>query len=307
MLSGSLDDIRAFCAVIESGSISAAARHLGETKGGTSRRISRLERQLGTALLARTSRAVTATEEGLTFYSQASQALALLADAAEAARHSQSEPRGHLRVTAALDIGIYVLPELIAQFREEHPHITVELLLTDTQLDLASNRIDLALRASGVDLPDTTYRASSVARFEIGLYASPRYLTLHSAPKQPKQLSEHCLVVYRAPPGALQLPLKDRQGRVEHFVAKPVIRTTNYASVHSLVLAGAGIGGIPDLVASRAVEKGELIRVLPEWTVETVTLHALTLGGRDAPARVDVFREFVRGTLSGNHRRAAMT
>jgi DNA-binding transcriptional LysR family regulator len=301
-LGGSLDDVRAFCAVIDLGSISAAARHLRETKGGTSRRITRLERRLDTTLLARTPRAVTPTEEGHAFYVRASEALALLRDAAEGARHAKSLTHGNVRVTAPIDIGTLILPELIVRFRTLHPQITLELVLSDARLDLASNRIDLALRAGEKSLPDSGYHAVLVANLSLALYASPAYLARRSAPTTPKDLRDHDMVLYRASKGSGHFPLHGAHGEIEPFEPSPVVRTTNYASVFTLIRAGAGIGGLPDLVARPAVVRGELQRVLPSWSGAPAQLSAITLKGREAPARVKIFREFIRSALTSQSR-----
>lgn len=294
---GALEDVRAFCAVAERGTVSAAARQLGETKGSISRRISRLERRLGVKLLARTPRAVSPTEEGTAFFTKAREALSWLDDAAEGARQSQDVPRGHLRVTAPIDLGMDVLPELVVRFRARHPQISVELLLTDAPLDLAANRVDLALRATVGDLPDTGYRASTLAQFRIGLYAAPGYLASHGNPEVPPALSEHDLVVSKEFAGAARIRLTDRRGRAHEVLARPVMRTSDYASVLRLTTAGGGVGPIPDLVAAASVASGALSAVLPEWSLSDGTLYAISLGGRDAPARVRVFREFVRAEL----------
>ncbi len=298
-LGGPLEDVRAFCAVAEFGTVSAAARQLGETKGSVSRRVSRLERRLGVTLLARTPRAVSPTEEGAAFYAKAREALAWLDDAAEGARQSQAVPSGHLRVTAPVDIGLDVLPEVVVRFRKLHPQITVELLVTDASLDLAANRVDLALRARAGDLPDMGYRASLVAHFHLGLYAAPAYLSIHGgAPATPAELEGHAWVVSREFVGAAQLRLTDRRGHAHEIVARPVIRTSDYASVLRLTMAGGGIGAIPNLVAAAAVASGALVPVLPRWSVAEGKLYAISVGGRDAPARVRVFREFVRTELA---------
>lgn len=297
-LGGALEDIRAFCAVIEFGTVSAAARELGETKGSISRRVSRLERRLGAALLARTPRAVSATEEGRSFYAKAREALSLLADATEGARHARSLPQGHLRVTAPIDLGVDVLPPLVVRFRALHPQITVELLLTDTALDLAANRIDLALRASPGDLPDMAYRASTVAAFRVGLYASPGYVAAHGEPAAAQDLVDHDLVTCRDLVAAAQMTLSDRRGRPVRVATRPVVRTTDFASVHRIVLAGGGIGPVPDLVAAASLAAGALVPVLPELSVIEGKLYAISLGGQDAPARVRIFRDFVRSALS---------
>lgn len=298
-LRGAIDDVRALCAVVEFGTLSEAARQLEETKGSISRRVSRLETRLGATLLARTPRSVSPTEEGTAFYAKAREALRWMDDAAEGARQSQEVLSGHLRVTAPIDLGMDVLPKLVVKFRQLHPQIHVELLITDSSLDLAANRVDLALRASVQGLPDMGYRASKIVDFHIGLYAAPDYLAAHGGgPEVPSMLAEHALVVSREFPGAAHLPLTDKRGRSAQVVARPVIRTSDYASVLRLVLAGGGIGPIPSLVAMDSIASGALVPVLPDWSVSKGTLYAISLGGRGAPARVRVFREFVRTELA---------
>ncbi|MEH6689236.1 MAG: LysR family transcriptional regulator [Halopseudomonas sabulinigri] len=297
-LGGALEDLQAFCAVIEFGSISAAARQLQETKGGVSRRISRLESRLGAALLARTSRAVSATEEGTAFYLKTRDALSLLAEATNDARQSGSVPQGHLRITAPIDIGIDILPPMLVHFRELHPQISVELLLTDSTLDLAANRIDLALRATPGNLPNMNYRASVLSGFTISLYAGHGYLRQTDAPQTPQQLADHSVITCRELVGATSLQLTHNRGRSTELLLQPSIRTSDYASAQRLLLAGAGIGPLPDLVAARSLASGALLPVLPEWHVSRGSLYAISLGGAEAPARVRVFREFLRSELA---------
>ncbi|ANG63483.1 LysR family transcriptional regulator [Marinobacterium aestuarii] len=298
MLGGSLEDIKAFCAVIEFGSVSRAAIEMGETKGSISRRVSRLEARLGAALLARTPRAVSATEEGIAFYTKARDALSLLADATQGARQSRTVPHGNLRVTAPMDIGLDVLPPLLVRFRVLHPQITVELLLTDASLDLAANRIDLALRATSGNLPDMGYRASVLTAFRMGLYAAPSYLAARGIPETPQDLQTQDLVTFRELAGAASLPLVNARGRRVEVTARPVARTTDYASVHRIIQAGGGIGVLPDLIAGASLAAGLIVPVLPDWFLSDGKLYAISLSGDQAPARVSVFRDFIRAELN---------
>lgn len=297
---GALDDVRAYCAVVEFGTVSAAARLLGETKGSISRRVSRLEKRLGVGLLARTPRAVSPTEEGTAFFERARESLRLLDDAVEAAHASRAEPRGHLRVTAPVDFGMDVLPPLLVRFRELHPRITVEMLLDDASLDLAANRIDLALRATSGELPDMGYRATALVAFSIDLYASPGYLAAHGEPLEPADLQQHVLVAARASGAALSLQLTDARGRRETLTTRAAVRSSDFASALRLAVAGGGIAPIPAPVAAAWVKAGALQRVLPEWRMADAKLFAISLGGRDAPARVRVFRDFLRTELQAS-------
>jgi DNA-binding transcriptional LysR family regulator len=297
MLGGALEDLKAFCAVIEFGSVSRAAREMAETKGSISRRVSRLESRLGTALLARTSRAVSATQEGSAFYAKARDALALLADATQSARQSRTIPHGNLRVTAPMDIGLDVLPPLVVKFRALYPQMTVELLLTDAPLDLAANRIDLALRATAANLPDMNYRASTIQRFRMALYAAPAYLAARGMPVEPQDLESQDLVTSRELVGAATLSLTGPRGRRVEVKARPMIRTTDYASVHRIVQAGGGIGILPDMIAGASLAAGLIEPVLASWSLNRGQLYAISLSGEQAPARVSVFRDFIRDEL----------
>ncbi len=293
---GGLDDVRAFCTVVDLGTVTAAAASLRETKGSVSRRISRLERALGVRLMARTSRAVSPTAEGLTFYAKAQESLTLLDEAAETARDARTVPAGHLRITTSIDFGIEVMPEIIASFRDAYPQITVEMLNTDARLDLVANRIDLALRLGSAE--ETGYHAAVLATLAAALYAAPAYLMRRPAPADLAALHDHDLILARERFGAAALALSDGRGRTEPLSVSPAIRVSDFATAHRLTLAGAGIGHLPTLVAARAVAAGQLRRVLAPWASRGAALRAVTLAGRELPARVRVFRAHVSDALA---------
>jgi DNA-binding transcriptional LysR family regulator len=292
---GGLDDLRAFCAVVNLGTVTAAAASRGETKGSLSRRISRLEAALGATLMARHPRAVSPTAEGLAFYAKVQESLALLDEAAETARDARTVPAGHLRVTTSVDFGIELMPGIVASFRRAYPQITVDLINTDARLDLAANRIDLALRLG--DTEETGYRAALILRLWIGLYAAPDYLARRPAPTSLAALTEHDLILSRERPGALGIMLSDGQGRTEQVALSPAVRASDFAAVLRLTLAGTGIGHLPSAVAAGSVANGALVRVLAPWATAGGALRAVSLAGRELPARVRVFREHVRSEM----------
>ncbi len=292
---GRLDDLRAFCAVVDLGTVTAAAASRGETKGSLSRRISRLEAALGATLMARHPRAVSPTAEGLAFYAKVQESLALLDEAAETARDARTVPAGHLRVTTSVDFGIELMPGIVASFRRAYPQITVDMINTDARLDLAANRIDLALRLG--DTEETGYRAALFLRLWIGLYAAPDYLARRPAPMSLAALAEHDLILSRERPGALGIMLSDGQGRTEQVALSPAVRASDFATVLRLTLAGTGIGHLPSAVAAGSVANGALVRVLAPWATAGGALRAVSLAGRELPARVRVFREHVRSEM----------
>jgi len=295
-LSGALDDVRTFCRVVELGTLSAAARVMGETKGSISRRLRRLESSLGLQLLARHPRSVSITAEGQLFYGKAREGLLLLDEGAELARATRSEPRGTLRITAPLDLGQEWLPPLLVAFAEQHPQIRIELLIGDQRLDLASHQIDIALRATDGGLPDMGYSARSLTRLTMGWYAAPDYLARTGMPTRPEDLPQHALVLMAGPHGCT---ITLEQGaQQERLTLWPRLQTQDYASVLRLTLAGGGIGYFPQLVASSSLQRGLLQPVLTDWTTSAGELFLITQSGLRVPARVQAFKQFLLERLT---------
>ena len=295
-LSGALDDVRTFCRVVELGTLSAAARVMGETKGSISRRLRRLESSLGLQLLARHPRSVSITAEGQLFYGKAREGLLLLDEGAELARATRSEPRGTLRITAPLDLGQEWLPPLLVAFAEQHPQIRIELLIGDQRLDLASHQIDIALRATDGGLPDMGYSARSLTQLTMGWYAAPAYLARTGIPTRPEDLPQHALVLMAGPHGC-SITL-EQGAQQERLTLWPRLQTQDYASVLRLTLAGGGIGYFPQLVASGSLQRGLLQPVLTDWTTSAGELFLITQSGLRVPARVQAFKQFLLERLA---------
>jgi DNA-binding transcriptional LysR family regulator len=173
-ITGDFADLRSLCAVINHGGITTAAQILGESKGSVSRRITRLEQQLGVKLLNRSSRAVSPTTEGMVFYRRSIQALALLDEGATELRNTRIEPSGLLRVTMPVDFGLSIIPQLMAEFLELYPKISIDIMLSEAMLDLATHQLDVALRVGNMP-PDSRYVRHHLADPSAKLFASPQY------------------------------------------------------------------------------------------------------------------------------------
>src|SRR5687768_6379682 len=221
-------DVRAFCRAVDLGSITAAAASTGETKGSVSRRVARLERALGTALLRRTGRRVEPTDEGTLYRQRAGVALELLDDAAQAVRDQHADPTGHLRVTAPIGVGPQILGRVLGPFVERYPRVTVEVLLTDAVLSFGEHRIDLALRLSD-GLPDSSLVATRLLDLDGDLAASPAYLAAQGAPVTPDDLAGHRMLT--VPRRGTSMPLElERDGVRARIVAR------GHVSSHDLML-----------------------------------------------------------------------
>lgn len=285
-----LPDVRAFCAVVDLGSVTGAARVLGETKGAVSRRLARLESALGVSLLRRSPRRVVPTDEGRAYRASAGRAVEAFDDAARALLGARDVPRGLLRITAPTDLGVGLVPGICARFVDRYPEVRVEVLASDARLDLDAQHIDCALRV-GV-LRDSSLRVLRLRDLRVGLYASAGYLEKHGAPKRPEDLLSHRLAAYTNMPRPIALPF--RRGTTVTRVTREATVLGDGAFVRELVAHGGAIAGMPSLVGDRDVAAGRLVRVLPAYELDvTVPLSLLHTSSVFVPAKVRAFRDFV--------------
>ena len=286
-------DLRAFVAVVDRGSISAAARSLGETKGSVSRRVSRLEAALGAALVDRSGGRVAPTEEGLLLRDKAGPAFVLLDEAVSAVRDRRGQPAGHLRITAPLGLGALVLEPVLGAFAARHPAVTFELLFTNHILSFGQDRLDLALRTAR-RLPDSGLIAHKVLDLSSQLYAAPSYLAVEGMPETVAELSAHRLLV---PPlqGTAFPTLFGRRDGAEPAVE--VVLQGHLVSDDVMVLRDAAVGGagitlLLPAVAAPDVSAGRLCPVLPDHRAEGAALYLLTAGGT-LPAKTRALRDAI--------------
>jgi DNA-binding transcriptional LysR family regulator len=291
-------DLRAFCLACDLGCLTAAARALGESKGSVSRRIARLERALGTALLTRGSRSVRPTAAGSAYRAQAARALALLDEAAAGVQRSKAVPAGLLRVTAVQALAELLGP-LVARFAERHPALAVDLMLTDEVLDFERMQLDAALRA-GRRLPDSALRSVKLAELRNVLVASPAYLRRHPAPAAPPELEGHRLLLplcMGKPRGPVPIPLTDRAGRTSTVRAAGAVRSNDAAFLRAAALDGGGIALLPSHVAERELSAGKLVLVLPHRSISGGNLFFLHRPGPYLSPQLEAFRDFLVESL----------
>ncbi len=285
-----LTDVRAFCAVVDLGSVTGAAKVLGETKGAVSRRLARLEATLGVSLLRRSPRRVVPTDEGRLYRARAGQAVEAFDDAARALVDARDVPRGLLRVTAPSDLGVGLLPELCARFADRHPEIRIEVLASDARLDLDAQHIDCALRVGA--LRDSTLKVHKLRDLRIGVYASTAYLKAHGTPKRPEDLTAHRIAAYTNMPRPLELPFR-RGAHTTRVSLDPTVLGDG-AFVREVVAHGGALACMPGLVGDRDVTAGRLVRVLPAYEVDvSAPLSLLHSAGAFVPAKIRAFRDFV--------------
>ncbi|WP_437279128.1 LysR family transcriptional regulator [Sorangium sp. So ce375] len=299
-----LADLRAFCLVVDLGSITAAAKTLGETKGSVSRRITRLEHALGVDLLRRSPRLVQATEDGVAYRMRVGRALELLEDANVAVQQARSRPRGHLRVTAPFDLGLSILAPLSAGFAERFPEISLELLLTEALLDFDAHQVDVALRATA-SLPDSSLIAHKLQHIEVGLFAAPSYLRKHGAVRRPEDLAEHRLLLAQTARGHATIALSARDGRERaELRVRAAISASDFSFCREVALAGGGIALVPAINVRGDLDARRLVPVLKDYAIHgAASLYLVHPGTRLLPSKIRAFRDYLLDAFGVQGRR----
>lgn len=284
----SADDMILFATIAEEESLVRAAEQLGMPKATVSRRLTNLEELLGQRLLIRTTRRLTLTEFGQEFLDHSRRVAEEVATVQDFVRSQDMQPRGRLRVSMPGDYARYNLSRAVATFIEKYPEIQLDLDMSSRRVDLIGERFDLAIRMGKLD-DDATLVARKLDEQSFGLYASPIYLGLHSAPKRPEELMQHTCVRMISDRGQV-IPWKLLRGKAVWEGTAPGRLALNSPSViQQLLLDGAGIGALPCRFAAEDVRLKRLVRVLPEWSFPLVPAWAVMPMRRYLPAKTRVF------------------
>lgn len=295
-----LNRLAVFVAVVEAGSLSAAARRLGIATTMVSAHMQRLEREVGASLLLRTTRSLRLTEAGEGFFDAARQIVADAERAIAAAAGDTVEPRGRLRVTAPVDYAERVLAPVAVALGRRHAQLQIDVLAVDRPLDLVAEQVDVAIRIG--QLADSELRATRIASFSPLVVASPALLEGHDTPARPDDLA--------ALPGlalsVLAQPLQWRFSRNGDESGEQTPRlqarlSFNTASaLRSAALAGGGFAMLPDYLVADDLATGRLVRLLPDWRLPEGGIHALYPAARQPPRKTRVLIEALRATAGAS-------
>lgn len=288
------DDLKTFITVIDSGSLSAASVHLGQTTSGVSRALSRLEEKLGASLLTRTTRRMELTEEGQLFLSRARAILAAMEDAEETIRIRRQKPAGRLSVDAPAPFMLHCVVPHLAEFRALYPDIRLELRSNEQIADLHEHRSDIAIRL-GQPI-EATLHARTLGVSTLHVLASPDYLAQHGAPLSPEALAGHMLIGQaQAGPESLW-PLQHATG--SSLTITPAITATSGETVRQLALAGQGVACLADFIVRDDLAAGRLVTLLPSYdSGYRQTIHALYYRNTPLAQRIHCFLEFLQQKL----------
>ncbi len=288
------DDYALFAAIVEAGSLSAAARALSISPAMVSKRLARLEARLGARLIHRTTRRLALTPAGERFHADVVGILRAVEAAESRITGDRRDPAGPLRVSAPTSFGrLHVVPHLHA-FLDACPRVELELDLSDSYVDLVAGRIDVAVRiASDVPVSLTAHRLGNNRRV---LCASPAYLDRHGAPATIAALSAHRLLAATG-----QLPWRLSNGRRRQVIdGRSHVRTNSSEVVRELAITGVGIALRSLWDVGDALAAGTLVPVLPGWEgPDDLAIYAVHPRAPTVPVAVTAFVDFLRQSLAG--------
>jgi DNA-binding transcriptional LysR family regulator len=288
-----LDELAVLLAVLETGSLAAAGRHLRRSPPAVTRTIAMLEQRVGARLLERTTRRLTPTEAGLALAARAQSMLDLYAEAMEVP--AQAALRGTLRITAPVVFGRrHVTPCLVA-FQGAHPDIRVELELADRNLDLVEDGLDVAIRIGA--LPDSGLIARRVGAVRRVLVASPAYLGANGMPLAPADLDGHATIVAFSRGGLLEWRFQDAgRERVVRLTPRLLVN-----DIEAMLLAARAGHGVARALSYQVVEElaaGSLVRLLADFEPAPEPVHLVFSGGGMIRPSVKRFVEYAAAYLA---------
>lgn len=287
------DNLAVLLAVVDSGSFSRAAEQLDVQVATVSKAVSRIEAELGTTLLARTTRRLELTEEGRHFVQRVRQGLKLLEEAEEELDASQGKPRGRLRVDAASPFVLHQIVPFVSAFRAEFPAIELELTSSDGIIDLLERRTDLAIRIGG--LSDSSLHARALGQSPLHMVASPAYLAKRGVPLHPLELGQHQLLGFVSPASLNRWPLPGKP-QVE-----PAIRVSSGETLRQLALSGNGIACLSNFMVAADLSAGSLVKVLVQHQVdqpERQSVNAVYYRNSGLSKRIQAFLDFYQPRFS---------
>jgi len=293
-------DLLLFARIVEYGSLSQASERLQLPKSTVSRRLTQLEGRLGERLLTRTTRKLVLTEFGASLLEHARRVAEETEAAGALAQHRQLAPSGLLRVSMPSDFANVYLARILPEFMARHPAITLELDLSPRRVDLVAENFDIAIRMG--ELPDdATLAARKVLISTWGLYAAPSYTVVHGLPEHPDDLFKHELLSLRRMANGL-VHWSLTRGKTIWERDLPVRLMANSPELLTrMAVTGMGIATCTTPFATPLVARGQLVRVLPDWSFPAVTGWAVFPGRRLMPAKTRAFLDMLESNFTGQH------
>lgn len=296
-----LNDMVLFTEVVQRGGFSAAARHLGMPPSRVSRRLSRLEAEVGVRLLQRTTRSLSLTPAGEVFLRHC-QAMRDEAEAAYAAvAHVQQEPRGLLRISCPVTLAHTVLSTVFAQFLIRYPQVELEVEVSNRVVDPVADGIDVALRVRSTLSDSASYIVKRLGETGAILVAQPSLLARFDPVRGPADLVKLPTVAMSARQGQNEWELYGPEGASLTVTHRPRYMASDLLTLREGVEQGIGVGILPDYMCCDALKAGRLVQVLPQWAPLPGIIHAVFASRRGMAPAVRHFLDYLGEQLPVHH------
>ena len=282
------EELEAFVAVVDYQGFSSAGEKLGIAKSMLSRRVTELERRLGVQLLQRTTRRQSLTDSGQVFYQRATQILADLEEAEQFVADAQCQLSGRIRLALPLGFGVSQLAFPISEFLAQHPEIKIDIDLSDRQVNLVEENIDLAIRVG--ELEDSSLIARRLADVQFAICASPDYLALHGEPQHPAELADHEVLIYSNVAAGRQWAYSEGG---ETVIPRLNYRLTanNGEFLAAVACRGNAIVSGPLVFLQQHIDSGQLVPILKRHTRSAIGMYAVYPPGRLISRRVKILSD----------------
>jgi DNA-binding transcriptional LysR family regulator len=291
-----------FAKVVELRSFAGAAAELKLSKATVSKAVSRIEARLGARLINRTSRRLALTDAGRQLAGRAAQILAEGEAAEDAALAQATVPRGPVRLAVPMSFGVLHVAPLLPEFLAIYPEVSVDLHLSDAMVDLIGEGFDAAIRIA--ILPDSSLVARRLCEVVPYLVGAPAYLNKHGRPKHPLQLGDHRCIGYSYTVAAETWRFT-KDGKSATVRPSGPLRVNNGDAMLPALIAGTGVGVLPEFILRDALAAGQLERLLPDWRLPAGAVYWITPPGGPRPKRVEVLADFLVEKLSQHTKRGA--
>lgn len=289
-----IEDLQAFVAIVDKGSLTAAAKGLGRSLQSVSRSLAALERDIGIELIRRTTRRSSVTDAGAALHRRLSAALAEIEAAKREASNRRAEASGLLRVAASTAFApLYIVPALPA-FLQVHPKVEIALDLSDGYVDLVDEGFDLAVRIG--ELPDSSLKARLLANSRRVVFSAPGYFAKHGRPRRPEELVDHQCIVRTAAREGNAWPFTV-DGRIKTVRVAGRFRTSGALAANAAAAQGLGIATAPLWQVRPLLDRGAVELLLTRFEPPPMSIHAVWPATKVLPARTQLFIDFLAARL----------
>lgn len=288
-----MDDLKRmviFFHVADTKSFSGAARQLGIARSAVSRHVSLLEKSIGVRLLNRTTRRLSLTEAGETYYQSCARIVTEAETASRRVSQLQEQPQGTLKVASPISLGNRFIAPLVREFMQRHTALTIELLLDDQVVDMVKDGIDVSIRIGWLN--DSNLVARKLGEWPRYLCAAPDYIERHGRPQTPADLAGHEWIIFTLLPTPYVWTFTKNK-RPQRIQVKGRLKTNNADAVHSFLVDGAGVAAQVSFLVRDDIQAGRLERLLPDYDCGSAGMYAVYQDRQYQQAKVRLFIDFL--------------